>query len=69
MYDWNIAVLAEHAHTGECGVRGPFGIYIETLSQRTGSLKIIAKEEKDGEHKLRFFLKNEKKSSVKTRSH
>lgn len=26
-----------------------------------GGLKIIAKEEKDGEHKLRFFLKKRKK--------
>lgn len=25
-----------------------------------GGLKIIAKEEKDGEHKLRFFLKKKK---------
>lgn len=54
-------MLAEHAHIGECGVRGPFGIYIETLSQKMGGLKIIAKEEKDGEHKLRFFLKKKKK--------
>lgn len=38
-----------------------FGIYIETLSQKIGSLKIIAKEEKDGEHKLRFFLGKKKK--------
>lgn len=37
-----------------------FGIYIETLSQKMGSLKIIAKEEKDGEHKLRFFLGKKK---------
>lgn len=30
-----------------------------------GGLKIIAKEEKDGEHKLRFFLKKKKKTPWK----